>query len=65
MFQSRTHLIDDSGDRIIRKSSVPFPSDQFDETVENLEKTIELARYIEVRFNIYNFFAVYISHKLY
>ncbi len=48
MFQSKTHAIDDTGDRIIRKSSVPHPTDEFEETVENLEKTIELAKYIEV-----------------
>jgi hypothetical protein len=59
MFQSKTHIIDDSGDRIIRKSSVPLPSDQVKETVENLEKTIELAKYIEVKkCNIRNDFII-------
>jgi hypothetical protein len=49
MFVSGTYKLDDTGDRIIRVPGIPIPSNAKEDAKEQLERTLDLAKYVEVK----------------
>ena len=48
IFISRAYKIDATGDCIVRTSDIPLPSNAEEETAEKLERTNDLAKFVEV-----------------
>ena len=48
MFVSKFYQLDPTGDRIVRKEGIPQPSNAKEDAAEQLEKTHDLAKYVEV-----------------